>query len=121
MAQVSNGAGQVQMPNGHPNVTVVESREAFEREAQRLRANGFIEVPNVFGTNGTGGIQADYGEYITAKLACEDTSGKGKRMMPLLHVSSGYAQPVKAVNGHEGNMITWGWGNRIPNVVSLFS
>ena len=104
----------------HPNVTVVESREAFEREAQRLRANGFIEVPNVFGTNGTGGIQADYGEYITAKLACEDTSGKGKRMMPLLHVSSGYAQPVKAVNGHEGNMITWGWGNRIPNVVSLF-
>jgi len=127
-AQVSNGAGQVQMPNGganampagHPNVTVVESRQAFEREAQRLRANGFIEVPNVFGTNGTGGIQADYGEYITAKLACEDTSGKGKRMMPLLHVSSGYAQPVKAVNGHEGNMITWGWGNRIPNVVSLF-
>ena len=119
-AQVSNGAGQVQMPAGHPNVTVVESREAFEREVQRLRANGFIEVPNVFGTNGTGGIQADYGEYITAKLACEDTSGKGKRMMPLLHVSSGYAQPVKAVNGHEGNMITWGWGNRIPNVVSLF-
>ena len=127
-AQVSNGAGQVQMPNGganampagHPNVTVVESRQAFEREAQRLRANGFIEVPNVFGTNGTGGIQADYGEYITAKLACEDSSGKGKRMMPLLHVSSGYAQPVKAVNGHEGNMITWGWGNRIPNVVSLF-
>ena len=108
------------MPAGHPNVTVVESREAFEREVQRLRANGFIEVPNVFGTNGTGGIQADYGEYITAKLACEDTSGKGKRMMPLLHVSSGYAQPVKAVNGHEGNMITWGWGNRIPNVVSLF-
>ncbi len=108
------------MPAGHPNVTVVESREAFEREAQRLRANGFIEVPNVFGTNGTGGIQADYGEFITAKLACEDTSGKGKRMMPLLHVSSGYAQPVKAVNGHEGNMITWGWGNRIPNVVSLF-
>ena len=104
----------------HPNVTVVENREEFEREAQRLRANGFIEVPNVFGTNGTGGIQADYGEFITAKLACEDTSGKGKRMMPLLHVSSGYAQPVKAVNGHEGNMITWGWGNRIPNVVSLF-
>lgn len=103
----------------HPNVTVVESREAFEREAQRLRANGFIEVPNVFGTNGTGGIQADYGEYITAKLACEDTSGKGKRMMPLLHVSSGYAQPVKAVNGHEGNMITWGWSNRIPNTISL--
>ena len=103
----------------HPNVTVVENREEFEREAQRLRANGFIEVPNVFGTNGTGGIQADYGEYITAKLACEDTSGKGKRMMPLLHVSSGYAQPVKAVNGHEGNMITWGWNNRIPNTISL--
>lgn len=111
--------GSTEMPTGHPNVTVVESREAFEREAQRLRANGFIEVPNVFGTNGTGGIQADYGEFITAKLACEDTSGKGKRMMPLLHVSSGVAQPVKAVNGHEGNMITWGIGNKIPNVVSL--
>lgn len=106
-------------PTEHPNVTVVTSREEFEREAQRLRANGFIEVPNVFGTNGTGGIQADYGEFITAKLACEDTSGKGKRMMPLLHVSSGYAQPVKAVNGHEGNMITWGAGNRIPNTISL--
>lgn len=103
---------------GHPNVTVVESREEFEREAQRLRANGFIEVPNVFGTNGTGGIHADYGEYITQKLACEDAGNKGK-MMPLLHVSSGYAQPVKAENGHEGSYITWGWGNRIPNTISL--
>jgi hypothetical protein len=41
-------------------------------------------------------------------------------MFPLLHVSSGHAQPVKATNGHEGSYITWGAGNKVPNVVSFF-
>lgn len=103
----------------HPNVTVVTSREEFEREAQRLRESGYIELPGALGGGSGGGISPDYADYIEAKLSCEANTGSGKTSLPLLHVSSGYAQPVKAANGHEGNMITWGAGNRLPNVISL--
>ena len=103
----------------HPNVTVVTSRQEFEREAQRLRESGFTEVPGALGGGSGGGISADYADYIEAKLSCEANTGKGKTSLPLLHVSSGYAQPVTAANGHKGSYITWGAGNRIPNVISL--
>ena len=103
----------------HPNVTVVTSREEFEREAQRLRESGFTEVPGALGGGSGGGISADYADYIEAKLACSEGTGKSKTSLPLLHVSSGYAQPVTAANGHKGSYITWGAGNRIPNVISL--
>ena len=106
-------------PSQHPNVTVVESREAFEREAQRLRESGFTEVPGALGGGSGGGISPDYADYLEAKLACSEGTGKGKTSLPLLHVSSGYAQPVTAANGHKGSYITWGAGNRIPNVISL--
>ena len=103
----------------HPNVTVVTSREEFEREAQRLRESGFTEVPGALGGGSGGGISPDYADYLEAKLACSEGTGKGKTSLPLLHVSSGYAQPVTAANGHKGSYITWGAGNRIPNVISL--
>ena len=103
----------------HPNVTVVTSREEFEREAQRLRESGFTEVPGALGGGSGGGISPDYADYLEAKLACSEGTGKSKTSLPLLHVSSGYAQPVTAANGHKGSYITWGAGNRIPNVISL--
>ena len=103
----------------HPNVTVVTSRQEFEREVQRLRESGFTEVPGALGGGSGGGISPDYADYIEAKLSCGENTGKGKTFLPLLHVSSGYAQPVTAANGHKGSYITWGAGNRIPNVISL--
>ena len=103
----------------HPNVTVVTSRQEFEREAQRLRESGFTEVPGALGGGSGGGISPDYADYLEAKLSCEAKTGSGKTSLPLLHVSSGYAQPVTAANGHKGSYITWGAGNRIPNVISL--
>ena len=103
----------------HPNVTVVTSRQEFEREVQRLRESGFTEVPGALGGGSGGGISADYADYIEAKLSCSENTGKGKTSLPLLHVTSGYAQPVTAANGHKGSYITWGAGNRIPNVISL--
>jgi len=103
----------------HPNVTVVTSRQEFERSAQRLRESGFTEVPGALGGGSGGGISPDYADYLEAKLSCSEGTGKGKTSLPLLHVSSGYAQPVTAANGHKGSYITWGAGNRIPNVISL--
>ena len=109
----------VKKKKDHPNVTVVTSRQEFEREAQRLRESGFTEVPGALGGGSGGGISPDYADYLEAKLSCSEGTGKGKTSLPLLHVSSGYAQPVTAANGHKGSYITWGAGNRIPNVISL--
>ena len=109
-------------PAGHQgNITTVTSLSEFRQEAERLRQSGYYEVPGALG-GGTGGsgFYPDYAAYISAKLACEGDCGQqGKTDLPLLHVSSGYAQPVKTANGHEGKYITWGAGNRLPNVVSL--
>lgn len=113
------------MPKGatlqdHPNVTVVESREEFEREAQRLRDSGYTEVPGFLGGGHGGSLGIDYADYVSAKLDCEASAGSaGKGQLPLLHVSSGVAQPVTAENGHKGAYITWGTGNKVPNVISL--
>lgn len=104
----------------HANVTVVTSRAEFEQEAQRLRAEGFTEVPGYLGGGRGSGIQADYADYVSSRLACEcTTGGSRKAQLPLLHVSSGVSLPVTAENGHKGNLITWGAGNKVPNVISL--
>ena len=120
----AQGATTTAQPTGtglpqHPNVTVVTSRQEFEREVQRLRDSGYTEVPGALGGGSGGGISPDYADYIEAKLSCSEGTGKGKTILPLLHVTSGYAQPVTAANGHKGSYITWGAGNRIPNVISL--
>lgn len=108
----------VDLSNG--NVTVVTSREEFEQAAQRLRAEGYTEVPGFLGGGSDGGIHADYADYISATLACDvSVGGKGTTTLPLQHVSSGGAVSVKAQNGYEGKLITWGSGNRTPNVISF--
>ena len=126
-AASSVGTSTVQQPattmptqGGHPNITTVTSRQEFEREAQRLRNSGYTQVPGYIGGGRGEGFRPDYGAYIEAKLSCEgDCGASGKTSLPLLHVTSGGAVSVKAENGHEGKYITWGAGNRLPNVVSL--
>lgn len=119
------GAVPTALPTGgnlpeHPNVTVVTSREEFEKEAQRLRDSGYTEVPGFLGGGHGGGLGIDYGDYVSSRLACDASAGKaGKGQLPLLHVSSGVAMPVTAENGHKGSLITWGAGNKVPNVISL--
>ena len=97
----------------------VDNLKDFRKEAERLRGEGYTEVPGALGGGRSGGIGVDYADYINAKLSCEAKTGSGKGSLPLLHVTSGYAQPVTAENGHKGSYITWGAGNRLPNVVSL--
>ena len=98
----------------------VDNLKNFQKEAQQLRDEGYTEVPGALGGGRSGGIGIDYADYVNAKLSCEANAGTaGKGSLPLLHVSSGYAQPVTAENGHKGSYITWGAGNRLPNVVSL--
>ena len=102
------------------DVHTVHSLAEFKEVSQKLRSEGYTEVPGALGGGRSGGIGIDYADYINAKLSCEANAGTaGKGSLPLLHVSSGYAQPVTAENGHKGNYITWGAGNRLPNVVSL--
>ena len=104
----------------HQNVTVVHSREEFEREAQRLRDSGYTEVPGYLGGGHGDSIKADYADYISSRLNCEANAGaNGKAMLPLIHVSSGNAVPVTAENDHKGNLMTWGLSNKVPNVISL--
>ena len=106
--------------NNHPNVTVVTSREEFEKEAQRLRSEGYTEVPGALGGGHGGRLSIDYADFVNAKLSCEASAGTaGKGQLPLLHVSSGAALSVTAENGHKGSYITWGTGNKVPNVISL--
>ena len=101
------------------DVHTVHSLAEFKEVAQQLRNEGYTEVPGALGGGRPGGIGIDYADYINTKLSCEAKTGSGKGSLPLLHVSSGYAQPVTAENGHKGSYITWGAGNRLPNVVSL--
>jgi len=104
----------------HPNVTTVTSRKEFEQEAQRLRSEGFIEVPGFFGGGNEGGISADYGDYLCATLSSEHSvGGKNKAILPLLPMSSGAAIPITAENGYKGNMMSWGSSNKTPNIVSF--
>lgn len=102
------------------DVHTVHSLAEFKEVAEQLRGEGYTEVPGALGGGRSGGIGIDYADYINAKLSCEANAGTaGKGSLPLLHVTSGYAQPVTAENGHKGSYITWGAGNRLPNVVSL--
>lgn len=116
----SPASASTQMPQGetYNPIHVVESREEFEKQAQALRSAGMVEVPGFLGGGrNSGGLNADFSDFIESRLACSVEGHKGS--LPLLHVSSGYAQSVVASNGHKGKYITWGDGNRIPNVISL--
>lgn len=103
----------------HPNVTTVTSRKEFEREAQRLRDAGYTEVPGYLGSGKEGDIKADYSDYVSASLSCTlQVAGVGSASLPLLPMSSGGVVTITAENKYSGNMITWGAGNRVPNVIS---
>ena len=131
--KTSKGAGKANgasaMPTGaaaqqpqmvESAVRQVSSLKEFKEVSEELRGAGYFEVPGALGGGRGNGPKADYGEYINSKLACDEGGKQGKGIFPLLHVSSGSAVHVKTANGHEGNYITWGWGNKLPNVVSFF-
>jgi len=103
--------------NPYNPIVKVEGPQQFYDEAKRLREAGFVEVPGFFGSpSPNGGPGSDYADYISSKLECSD-GGKGS--LPLLHVSSGIAINTETASGYKGSYITWGAGNRIPNVISL--
>ena len=98
----------------------VEGPQQFYEAAAKLRSEGFVAVPGALGGGKDGGLNIDYADYVSARLECEADGGvKGKGSLPLLHVSSGIAVPTTAENGHKGSFITWGFANKIPNVISL--
>ena len=79
---------------------------------------GYTALPGVFGAGSNSPKLQHYEDYLQSKLMC----GEGpEKNLPLLHVSACSAQPVKAENGHQGEFITWGWGNQLPNVVGMLS
>lgn len=106
----------------HPNVRTVHNLEEFKEVSEQLRKEGYTALPaEVLGTGG-GAPHYTFDDFFTSRMecGCGEGSSKAVHKMPLLHVSSGTAIPVKAANGHEGAYISWGFGNKVPNVVSLF-
>ena len=116
------GSTPMQADAAYNPIVTVQGYKQFHEQAERLRNMGMVEMPDAFGAGSDRGRDKgiDYGDFINAKLSCDASAGKaGKGELPLLHVTSGYAQSVTAANGHKGSYITWGAGNRLPNVVSL--
>ena len=100
----------------------VKSLKEFKEVNQQLQQQGYTAVPGVLGSGKNGGVSYSWDDYVNSHLDCSVGGGDKEAAvghLPLLHVSSGMAMPVKAKNGHEGKYITWGTGNRLPNVVSL--
>ena len=101
-------------------VRQVSGLKEFKEVSEELRSQGYFALPGALGGGRSGNPKADYGEYINSRLVCDNGGREGRGVFPMLHVSSGTSVPVTAQNGHEGKYITWGWGNRLPNVVSFF-
>lgn len=102
-------------------VTRVKNLKEFREASQRLQSEGYTAVPGVLG--GSHGSDAyTWDDYISSRLECPAGDG-GKDAavghLPLLHVSSGTSMPVATRDKKKGSFITWGAGNRLPNVVSL--
>ena len=112
-----NGAASPTQGN-HPNITTVHSIQEFREASERLRSEGYYAVPGILGGGSSaGGAKYDFDQFYTAQMSCG--TDQRARDLPMLHVSAGGAVPVTAANGHKGAYITWGWGNKVPNVVSL--
>lgn len=97
----------------------VKGFKEFESASKKLRDAGYTALPGVLGAGDSNPKLQHYDEFIQSKLVCGD--GKPDQMLPLLHVSACTAVPVTAENGHQGEYITWGYGNQLPNVVGLLS
>lgn len=98
----------------------VRGFKEFQKKSEELRkmGAGYTALPGVFGAGSNSPKLQHYEDYLQSKLMC----GEGpEKNLPLLHVSACSAQPVKAENGHQGEFITWGWGNQLPNVVGMLS
>ena len=103
------------------DVKRVKSLKEFKKVSQQLQEQGYTAVPGVLGS-GNSSPSYSWDDYVNSRLDCSAGDGEKDKAighLPLLHVSSGVAMPVTAKNGHKGRYITWGAGNRLPNVVSL--
>lgn len=110
-------------PSGTPapvqtDVIHVEGIRGLREASKKLQEQGYIAMPGVLGSGG-GGIQYGWDEYINSRLECGCDGDNTTHRLPLLHVSSGTAVPFKTKKGFSGEYISWGFGNKVPNVVSL--
>ena len=105
----------------HPNLVTVHSADALRREQDRLAAQGYIAalMPDDFGHDGSlGNMKKGWGEYIEARLTCQE-HGKSNNSFTTLHLSSGGEVPVPENLGTKGlGYMAWGRYNNNPNVVS---
>ena len=112
-----------QAPTEHPNVTTVHGLKEFQQVSERLHQQGYYAVPGVLGGGVDGGLKYGLDDYFNAKMSCssDDVGGGKGKVLPLLHVSSGGEVKVSSCGTKNLGYITWGWGNKLPNVVKLFT
>ena len=92
---LANGNGSAAIPSdgmvqgdAYNPIHQVDNLKDFHKEAERLRDEGYTEVPGFLGGGRGGKLGIDYADYINANLACDATAGAaGKGQLPLLHVS----------------------------------
>ena len=100
----------------------VQGFKDFQKASEELRSKGYTALPSFLGSGDKGGISYGMDDYISSQLSCDcKDSNRTFRGLPLLHVSSGIAIPYKTQDGHEGEYIEWGWGNKLPNVVAMLT
>ena len=106
----------------HPNVTTVHNLNEFQEASQRLQQQGYYAVPGALGGGSDGGLKYQFTDFFNAQMACNcDTGGGNGKELPLLHVSSGGEVKVSSCGTKDLGYITWGWGNKLPNVVALLT
>jgi hypothetical protein len=100
----------------------VQGLQQFKEVSETLRQQGYTALPAVLGGGG-GGPQYGMDDFYNTKMSCscDDVGGGKSKMLPLLHVSSGGEVKVSSCGTKDLGYITWGWGNKLPNVVKLFT
>ena len=104
----------------HPNLVTVRSADALRREQDRLAKQGYIPapMPNDFGHDSSGEDGRTWGDYIHARLMCNE-HGRSSNSFPTVHLSSGSEVTVEDNIGTKGlGYMAWGLYNNNPNVVS---
>ena len=120
-AQVPMADGMQQGMPYNP-ITKVEGYDQYHKEVERLRSDGYFEVPGALGGGSSGGLGVDWGDFVESRMECSaDCGSHGKGNLPIIHVSGCNAVPVTAQNGHKGEYISWGFGNKVPNVMGFLS
>ena len=120
-AQVPMADGMQQGMPYNP-ITKVEGYDQYHKEVERLRSDGYFEVRGALGGGSSGGLGVDWGDFVASRMECSaDCGTHGKGNLPIIHVSGCNAVPVTAQNGHKGEYISWGFGNKVPNVMGFLS